>query len=125
MIVFHGTGDYCLEGLLTSEPIRRKRVYVRRACFCTTTDFQIAELFAIRRTSIEAFLAGRISGVVLEYDLSGIAGRDYDSARDVRALQEEKEVAVYNTKKLCVVAVWQYDGDWRRLTIEEYRSLSS
>ena len=114
MIVYHGTGDYNLEGLLTTLPMRRTRSYVRRKCFCTTTNFNIATLFAIRQTTFEALRSGLVSGIVLEYDLGGVADKDYAQARDPSALQIEREIAVFNVSRLQLRAVWRMRDKWRR-----------
>lgn len=55
MIVYHGTGGYNLDSIRRTGLETRSRAYVRRKCACTTTDFKIAELFAIRHTPADDF----------------------------------------------------------------------
>ena len=115
MIVYHGTGGYNLPSIQSNGLEVRRRKYVRRKCACTTTDFAIAELFAIRHTPSDDFMNGLVSGVVLEYHLSGVTGRDHAPARDASALQEEAEIAVFNVRTLRLVAVWRNIKDkWTR-----------
>ncbi len=114
MIVYHGTADYVLPLIQQTAHIVRRRTYVKRKSFCTTTERSVAELFAIRKTGTEAFLAGRITGVVLEYELCGSEPHDWQRVRDPRCMVEEHEVAVYNVRRLVLAAVWRYDKDWHR-----------
>ncbi len=113
--VFHGTGWYAESNIRLVGPEMKHRSYhQKRKSFSTSTDFAVAELFAIRRTSQNAYLQGGIDGVVLEFSLSGTVGKDFDPVRDPSCTQDEKEIAVYNRKRLRLVAVWRYDGDWKR-----------
>jgi hypothetical protein len=109
MKVYHGTGDYALNGLLSSNPIKRARDYIDKSCFCTTLSFSIACLFAVRKSSLKALSIGRVNGVVIEYELSGKEGRDWQMAKDP-CLQDEQEVAVFSVTLLKPLAVWQYNG---------------
>ena len=114
MKVWHGTGDYALKGLLTGKPIRTPRNYVRKPCFSTTLSFDIAALFATRKTLGTDFIQGRITGVVVEYELGGTEGKDWKYAKDP-CLQNEKEVAVFSVGCLIPLAVWHnIKGDWER-----------
>jgi hypothetical protein len=115
LTVFHGTGAYNLGNIVSEGPKVRSRVYVPRPSFCTTTDFQVAMTFAFRKTSSEDYLKGLITGVVLEYELTGIEGKDYLPVADPRCMLDEKEVAVCNTKTLNLKAVWRYEEEqWQR-----------
>lgn len=125
MIVFHGTGGYNLQSIQSNGLEARRRKYVRGKCACTTTDFKIAELFAIRHTPSDDFMRGLVTGIVLEYELTGRQGRDYAPARDASALQEEAEIAVFNVRTLRLVAVWRNIKDkWVR-ELADTRSASS
>lgn len=110
LTVYHGTGAYALEPIRAKGPEKNRRNYTRRPCFCTTTDLAVARRFAARKTGADDFLAGRLTGVVLEYRLDGDAGKDYAPARDPSCMQDEREVAVFNTKRLALAAVWRHDG---------------
>lgn len=117
MIVYHGTGADRLPGLLSSRPIRSPRIYLNgRRAFSTTTDVEIARLFALRR-SPPSILHGNESeaGVVLEYELTGRAGRDWCRARESGVLQDEAEVAVLRDGVLRLRAIWRlHGGRWVR-----------
>ena len=114
MKVYHGTGDYALKGLLTGKPIRTPRNYVRKPCFSTTLSFEIASLFAVRKSSPEDLKRGTFSGVVVEYELGGTEGQDWKHAKDP-CLQEEHEVAVFSVGCLIPLAVWRnIEGNWKR-----------
>jgi hypothetical protein len=118
MIVYHGTGSYSLDGIMTSGLDLHHRNYVKRKCACTTTDIAIAQLFATRKTSGDDFLAGRITGVVLEFNLRGSERIDFEHAKDC-ALQDEREIVIYTPSSLILVAVHQYDnGIWRRNEVQ-------
>ena len=116
MLLYHGTARYNLAGFLQSIARTRRRVYVkdRRPSFATTRSFEIASLFAIRRTPIIDF-PDRV-GVVLEFDGENLEVGDYEEVRDYRAtLQDEHEVVVFNPQMLKLVAIWEYaNGKWYR-----------
>ena len=115
MKVYHGTGDYALNALLSGKPIKTRRGYVSKPCFSTTLSFDIASLFATRKTSTADFLKGIISGVVVEYELGGVEGKDYCRANDP-CLQDEKEIAVFSVTYLQPLAVWRrsIQGEWQQ-----------
>jgi hypothetical protein len=118
LTVFHGTGDYNLKEIQEEGPIFRSRNYHRRRkSFCTTSDFKVAARFALRRTSADDFLCGKITGIVLEFEVSGVETKDYESVRDPSSLQDEHEIAVYNPKGLKLVAVWRNSDTWNRYLI--------
>lgn len=115
LIVYHGTGGYAEEGVRSHGLRLMRRGYVRRKCVCTTTEFKAAERFAFRKTTQDAFLTGRIDGVVLEFLLSGHSPRDHETVVDPGMMQDEHEIAVYNPKLLALVAIHRYVGDaWVR-----------
>lgn len=112
MIVYHGTGDYSVESILNKGLHRKSYPHVSRLCACTSSDFRAAALFAMRKTSTDAFLAGKVTGVVVEFELSGTT-RDFRPVNN-NSLQEEHEIAVFNVKCLKPIAIWRHDGDWKR-----------
>jgi len=124
MNLYHGTGRDRLDGLLRGKPRRTPRPYLGgRLAFSTTTDFEIAALFALRR-SHPSLLSGDESGagVVLEYSLDE-RKPGWCDARCPGVLQDEKEVAILRDGILTLVAVWTLkDGDWAR---QELRRLGS
>jgi hypothetical protein len=116
LTVYHGTGDYNLPGFLTKLPDRRSYSHLRHPAFCTTVDLDTATLFALRKTPSDDFLRREITGIVLEFELCGTPGRDFEYVRDPRCLQEENEVAVYNVRRLVLAGVWRYvDDRWVKL----------
>lgn len=112
--VFHGTGHYALDGIVRQGLKKAKHAHVDKACACTSLDFRIAQLFAIRKTPSDDFIAGKISGVVLEFEVDGQLGRDYLPVRDSRSIQEEQEIAIFSPKCLRLIAVWRHDQQWAR-----------
>ncbi len=124
MIVYHGTGRDRLEGILRDGPRVQARQYLRgRKAFSTTTDIEIAELFAIRR-SPPSILQGDESnvGVVIEYELALVSqeGRDWKRTKCPGVLQDEQEVAVMKPKFLEALAVWFLRNDrWVRFAMNE------
>jgi hypothetical protein len=121
MTLFHGTGSYALAGFLKELPQMWPRAYVRgRKAFSTTTDFGVASMFAIRRSSIEE-MRSNTAGVVLEFELaqSAVRRRDFIETVDVKSMQDEKEIAIFNVRKLRLFAVWEMvDGKWNRRVLE-------
>lgn len=118
MIVYHGTGLYNLDGLKGSKPRCEPRQYLKgRRAFATTTDFNIAALFALRRSPPAALRDEREMGVVLEYEIATNSrqGRDWTPAKCSGVLQDEQEIAVLNPAVLELVAVWRQEGgSWMR-----------
>lgn len=127
MIVFHGTGRYNLESFLEASPKTYSRDYLRgREAFSTSRDFEVAALFALRR-SPPSVLRGdeREMGIVLEYELDGSSreGKDWVPAVCPGVLQDEQEIAVLNPKVLKLLAVWYLEqGEWARRPIEAQKS---
>lgn len=110
MIVYHGTGRYNLESLLSSRPHVTPRLYLGgRRAFSTTTDFKIAALFALRK-SPPSVLSGdeREMGVVIEYEFYSFLGkgRKWAPAVEHGVLQDEKEIAIFRPEILEFRAVW-------------------
>lgn len=115
MTVYHGTGDYALKPIVAKGLDLRTRAYTKRKCACTTTNFKVADLFAARHTLATDFMEGKITGVVLEFLLSGTEKFDYETVRDYATHQVEDEIAVYNLKRLVLVGIHRYvDGTWIR-----------
>jgi hypothetical protein len=115
MTVYHGTSAAALTPIREGGLDKRRRNYTKKPCACTTTDLKVAQTFAARKTGSDDWLAGRLTGVVLEFTLSGVVVRDYEPARDPSCMQNEAEIAVYNPKKLSLVALWRHDGNgWVR-----------
>lgn len=119
MIVYHGTGRYNLESLLSSRPRVSPQMHLAgRKAFSTTTDFEIAALFALRR-SPPSVLSGddREMGVVIEYEFSSLLGkgRKWVPAVCHGVLQDEKEIAIFKPEILEFRAVWFSEKDeWIR-----------
>lgn len=119
MIVYHGTARYSLESLLASRPKVYPRAHLNgKRAFCTTTDFEIAALFALRR-SPPSILTGDESeaGVVLEYEFLEILGKGRKWVPTVchGVLQDEKEIAILKPEILEIRAVWWMEkGQWVR-----------
>ena len=124
MIVYHGTGRDRLEGILRDGPRVSARHYLGgRKAFSTTTDIEIARLFALRR-SPASILQGDESeaGVVIEYELALVSreGHDWKRAKCPGVLQDEEEVAVMKPKFLEPLAVWFLKNDrWVRFAMNE------
>lgn len=123
MIVYHGTGDYSLESLVREGPKLYPRPYLGgKKAFSTTTDFEIAALFALRR-SPPSILKGdeRGAGVVIEYEIQEARkGKGWRPVVCPGVLQDEKEIAILKADELDIVAVWYLEGgEWvRRLAVE-------
>ena len=66
-------------------------------------------MFAFRKTPAADFLMSKFdnTGIVIEFDMSKLTGKDYVMAKDTRALIDEKEVSVIKPKKLRMVAYWK------------------
>ena len=119
MIVYHGTARWNLDGLLSSAPRTYPQNHLNgKRAFCTTTDFEIAPLFALRK-SPPSVLRGDESemGVVIEYEFLSILGRGRKWMPAVchGVLQDEKEIAIFSPKILEIKAVWKSEnGKWVR-----------
>jgi hypothetical protein len=119
VIVYHGTARWNLEGLLSSLPRTYPQNHLNgKRAFSTTTDFEIAALFALRK-SPPSILRGDESemGIVIEYEFSSLLGKGRKWAPAVcrGVLQDEKEIAIFNPKILEIKAVWQSEnGKWVR-----------
>jgi hypothetical protein len=121
MIVYHGTSPYALQALLTSVPERAPRSHLKgKRAFCTTTDFEISALFALRRSPMEALRDEREMGGVLEYEFVGIEGRDWVRAEAPGVLQDECEIAILRPAVLQLLAVHRMEGGaWVRRGLGE------
>ncbi|HKZ43106.1 MAG TPA: hypothetical protein VJ044_19260, partial [Candidatus Hodarchaeales archaeon] len=88
--------------------------------FCASTEFGIAAMFAFRKTPAADFLMSKFdnTGIVIEFDMSKLTGKDYVMAKDTRALIDEKEVSVIKPKKLRMVAYWKFiNNKWDKINI--------
>lgn len=124
MRVFHGTANYNLEAFLQTFPIKKHRAYLprQRKAFSASLDFEIAVLFALRRTpAVSNWTSPANIGIVLEFGLwAASEGKDYVCVQDPRAIQNEQEVSVFSVEKLKLLAVWRMQGNaWCR---EDIRS---
>lgn len=112
MIVYRGMASYRADEVLRDGEAARLHGHLDRPACCCTTDFDIAVMFAIRKTPMVDF--DRITGKVIEFELTG---DDWEMVRDPRAiLVDESEIAVYDVSLLTPVATWSAgdDGEWRR-----------
>jgi hypothetical protein len=129
MIVYHGTGRCSLDGLLTSAPRRAPRAYLNWRCaFSTTTDFEIAALFAFRRSPPAALHDEREVGVVLEYEIAWVSreGKDWVRAEDRGVLQDEQEISIFKTSILELQAVHRLENSvWVRRSMNELETVRS
>lgn len=117
MRVYHGAANYSLPALQACDLELRPRQYLGgRRAFCTTTDFDIAVLFALRR-SPPSLLRGDESeaGVVVAYTISvgAIEGKDWVHAVCGGVLQDEKEIAILNPKVLRFLSTFRLNrSNW-------------
>lgn len=119
MIVFHGTAGINLASIKAEGLRARLHDHVQKKCACTSTDFEVAAVFAVRRTSSEDWLKTRsITGIVLEFELTGTDGTDYMSVRDSHSMQDESEIAIFRPKRLRLLAHWVYTATWVRHPLE-------
>ena len=124
MIVYHGTARWNLEGLLSSLPRTYPQNHLNgKRAFCTTTDFEIAALFALRK-SPPSILRGDESemGIVIEYEFSSLLGKGRKWAPAVchGVLQDEKEIAIFKPEILELRATWHIDGgEWDRRNLKK------
>lgn len=116
LTVYHGTAGNAVDSFRRRRgPLKRSRAYAPKPHFSTTTNERIARTFAFRRTGTDDWIAGRFTGVVLEYTLRGVPGRDFDRMRDPSCMQDEAEIAVYSTGRLRLAAVWRcVNNEWVR-----------
>lgn len=116
MIVYHGTSPYAVQALLSSAPECAPRMYLNgKRAFSTTTNFEIAALFALRRSPPAALHDERELGGILEYEFVGIEGRDWVRAKDPGVLQDEAEIAILRSNVLRLLAVYRMENDiWVR-----------
>lgn len=116
MKVFHGTAQYNLTVFLTGPPKTQFYSHIPpngRYAFCTSLSFEEAALFALRKTPVSDL---RKIGIVLEFDLNKAKEKkDYLQVKKTHAIRDEQEIAVFNTKKLKLIAFWEFkQGKWKR-----------
>ena len=115
VIVYHGTGLCSVMPILMGDMRLKPRVYLKKPSFSTTTDLNVATLFASRKTPAIDFMAGKITGVVIEFELLGTPKKDYIPTRDPMCFLEEQEIAIFRTECLTPVATWTHQGNrWIR-----------
>lgn len=123
MIVYHGTGRCHLDGLLTSAPKKSPRPQLNwRRSFSTTKDFNIAALFAMRRSPPAALRDERELGVILEYEIAWNSreGKDWIETQERGVLQDEQEIAVFKVSILELQAVYQMENSiWVRRSMDQ------
>ena len=77
MKLYHGTGDYSVGELLNTPPRKLPRIYLSKPHFSTSESLDAASLFAMRKSSFESMKSGSLSGVVVEYEMTGTEGKDF------------------------------------------------
>ena len=110
---FHGTANYNINSFIENGIILKSREWSKYKTFCASLSFQEATFFALRKTPISDLSQ---TGVVLEFEGDLIEGIDFIMNRDPRALRDEKEIAVFDSKKLLLIAYWEFikNGRWQR-----------
>lgn len=106
MIVFHGTSRYAGVKIIEKGP---------RFPLSTSTEFQIAQLFAMRRSPPEV-LRGMYdaAGMVLEFDILSDSG--WKPHREPGTLQDEHEIIIGKRCDVKLLAVWKLntEGEFAR-----------
>ena len=111
MKIYHGTAEYSLKGFLNSEPKKYIRSYLplREACFSCSTAFEEAAKFALRRTPANDLSK---TGIVLEFLVfDNINRKEFLYCQDPKSFIDEKEIVIFNVKKIKLVAVHQFKKD--------------
>lgn len=68
--------------------------------------------FALRKTPANDL---NKTGIVIEFEcLNMVYKEDYERVKDLRAIRNEREVAIYNTDKMTVTAFWHFENGWKR-----------
>lgn len=119
MIVYHGTAGTNFDSIQARGLRASVHGHVPKDCACTTTVFKVAAMFALRKTSSADWGKGpTITGIVLEFDLGGVEGKDWLPVRDPHCMQDEAEIAVFRPNRLRLVARWVYSSEWVRHPLE-------
>ena len=114
--VYHGTAANYLPSFQKRGPdlLRQRHLNDKRA-FCTSKSPVEAERFAIRNTPSNDLTK---CGIILEFDASKVAKKDYCEAKDNRTMFDEKELAFFNVKKLKLIAYHRLEkGGWKRIKL--------
>ena len=112
--VYHGTASYELDSFLSSKPRIRLHRHIQRECFCTSKKLEEAAFFALRKTPANDL---NKTGIVIEFECKDMVyKKDYERVKDSRAIRNEREIAVYNTDKMIVIAFWHFENGWKRET---------
>jgi hypothetical protein len=119
MILYHGTADYNLPAFASHEIRKYPRAYIKgfKSAFCTSLQFDEAKYFALRKTPMNDLSR---TGVVLEFDGGNlIENKDFVFSVDSRAMRDEREASILNTKKLKLVACWKLNHKNQKWEREE------
>lgn len=117
MKLYHGTASYNLESFTRSGPQVSARHYIGRGskrAFCTTISFDVASVFAFRKTPIQDMTQ---VGIVLEFDGSKLSKGDFLKCKDPIAMHDEKEVSIFKPEKIKLVAYWKFENNWQRIKL--------
>jgi len=111
MVLFHGTAAYNEPKILRHPCTLKYHHGLPRKCLCTSLSFDEAALFALRKTPISDMSK---VGIIIEFE-ADLADSDFTPVASHGLLRDEKEIAVFNTKKLIPKAVWRLEDDkWVR-----------
>lgn len=114
--LYHGTAAYNLDSFKQHGARLSPRRYGKPA-FCTSHSFEEAAYFALRKTPANDWSQ---TGIVLEFDSSGLRQEEYILYDSKGLLRDEKEVRVTDTRYLLLAAFYEYcDGDWRRIEYDK------
>lgn len=114
MVCYHGTANYNLESFISQGIVPRHRQGHRRKSFCASLSVDEGMFFALRKTPANDLLQ---TGIVLEFQGNLVEGRDYILYQDTGMLRDEREVRIFNTEKLYLVAYWDFKHTWERISI--------
>lgn len=109
MKVYHGTAAYNLESF--QQGVELSPRHHGRDAFCVSDNFQVAALFALRKTPAIDLSK---TGIVIEFNAHLLAGA-WDRYKSHGVLQEEHEIRIYDESQLEFVAYHRYNsGAWDR-----------
>lgn len=119
MKLFHGTGNYNLNGFIMNGINLHIRRDYDKPSFCTSLSFKEAAYFAFRKTPIYD-VKFKNCGIVLEFvsDSRIKEGRDFAYYVDTKAIRNEREVIIFNRRIIKLIAYWKYENDnWERISL--------
>lgn len=119
MTLYHGTADYNLYSFSSGEIIKYPRVYIKgfKSAFCASLKFDEAKYFALRKTPMSDLSR---TGIVIEFNGDGLVeNKDFVFSVDSRAMRDEGEASILNTKKLKLVAYWKLNHGNQKWEREE------